>query len=312
MLPSKANVQIRKRMSPVGTYFWCADLGVSILIGTLFLFYECYNQSIVREERTVMKALLVVSFGTSYADSRKRTIEAVEQDLKHACPDRRFYHAYTSGIIRGIIEKNEGIHIPDVQEAVRQMIADGCDDLLVQPTHVIDGIENHEMKAAILAHRSSFQRIKIGAPLLHEAEDYVRAVHAVMEPIKSELDGSTAVFFMGHGTSHAKNSCYETLNTVFREENYADVYVGTVEALPDLKNLLSRISGKRYTRVLIQPFMLVAGDHAHNDMAGREEGTWRFDLMQAGYEVAVRIVGLGEHPDIRSIYEAHARAAMEV
>lgn len=259
-----------------------------------------------------MKALLVVSFGTSYADSRRRTIEAVERDLQAAFPDRRCYHAYTSGIIRGIIEKNEGIHIPDVTEALRQIIADGCSDLLVQPTHVIDGIENHEMKEAVLAHKGSFQKIKIGAPLLHEDEDYVRAVHAVMEPIMSELDGRTAVFFMGHGTSHAQNSCYERLNVVFQKENYADVYVGTVEALPDLKNLLSRISGKAFTRVLIQPFMLVAGDHAHNDMAGNGEGTWRHELAQAGYEVLVRIVGLGELEDIRRIYEAHARAAAEV
>lgn len=259
-----------------------------------------------------MKALLVVSFGTSYAASRRRTIEAVERDLRAAFPDRRFYHAYTSGIIRGIIEKNEGIHIPDVAEALRQIIADGCSDLLVQPTHVIDGIENHEMKEAVLAHKDRFQKIKIGAPLLHEDEDYVCAVRAVMEPIKSELDGSTAVFFMGHGTSHAQNSCYEKLNTFFQKENYTDVYVGTVEALPDLKNLLYRISGKTYTRVLIQPFMLVAGDHAHNDMAGHEEGTWRHELAQAGYEVLARIIGLGEIRDIRRIYEAHARAAAEV
>lgn len=257
------------------------------------------------------QALLVVSFGTSFPKSRKKAIDCLEADLRDRFPSRDFFHAYTSDVIRQIIEKKEKLHIPSVEEAMQMIAEQGYDDLLVQPTHVIDGIENHNMKQTVLFYREKIPCIKIGEPLLADDSDYEACVKAVMKEWKSDLTKDTAILLMGHGTSHEKNSCYERLNHSFMKQGYANVYVGTVEALPDLEELIKRIKPLPYRRIIIAPFMLVAGDHAHNDMAGDEEDSWKRVLEKEGFEVVAKIVGLGELQTIRDIYVSHALSASE-
>lgn len=255
------------------------------------------------------KALLVVSFGTSYKENRKITIEALESDLRQQFPERKFYHAYTSGIIRKKIEQEEKLTIPSVAEALQQMIADGMEDVLVQPTHVIDGIENHRMKDEVQAAAQHFQNIAIGKVLLADENDYEKAVTALMGTMSEVANEKTALFLMGHGSAHRANDCYQRLDDIFHRMGYQQVFVGTVEALPDLEAVLHRIDGLDYKRIVLQPFMLVAGDHAHNDMSGDDEESWKEKLEKTGYEVVVNLVGLGELKGIRDIYVEHAKKA---
>lgn len=258
------------------------------------------------------QALLVVSFGTSFPDSRRKAIDRLEEDLRKQFPERDFFHAYTSGVIRKLMKKNEQIYIPSVEEVMRDIVESGYEDLLVQPTHVIDGIENHQMKQDICRFQDRIAHIRIGEPLLTDDSDYKACAKAVMGQWLAEPGEDTVILFMGHGTSHEKNSCYERLNRAFHDEGYFNVYVGTVEALPDLEELITRIRPYHYKRVIIAPFMLVAGDHAYNDMAGSESDSWKCVLEKEGFEVIAHIVGLGELQAIRDIYASHARIAQSV
>ena len=266
----------------------------------------------MQEKRMKKKqALLVVSFGTSFPDSRRKAIDRLEEDLRQQFPERDFFHAYTSSVIRKLIEKNEQIHIPSVEEVMRDIAGSGYEDLLVQPTHVIDGIENHQMKQDICRFQDKIAHIRIGEPLLTDDSDYKACVKAVMGQWTPEPEKDTAIFFMGHGTSHEKNSCYERLNCAFQEQGYSNVYVGTVEALPDLEELIDRIRPYHYKRIIMEPFMLVAGDHAYNDMAGSGSDSWKSVLEKEGFEVVAKIAGLGELQAIRDIYVSHARLAKD-
>ncbi|MCD7818918.1 MAG: sirohydrochlorin cobaltochelatase, partial [Lachnospiraceae bacterium] len=150
------------------------------------------------------KAILVVSFGTSYEETREKTIDRIEADIQERFPDYRVYRAWTSGMIRRKIENRDGIHIPDVQNALRQMAADGMTDIIVQPTHVINGIENDQMLEDIHTCRDLFTRVSVGVPLLTSQQDHTRIVRVIEEELKP--DEEEALVLMGHGTEHYANS----------------------------------------------------------------------------------------------------------
>lgn len=253
------------------------------------------------------KAILVVSFGTSYLDTLDKTIGAIERKIAAAYPDYRVYRAFTSRMIIKKLKRTRKIEVDTVKEALNRMIADGIGQVIVQPTHVINGIENDRMMDDLMEQMDAFQKIRVGKPLLNSVDDYKKAIHAVMSEV--ELQEEEMLVLMGHGTEHHANAAYPTLEYTFHALGYQQVLVGTVESFPELKNVLAKlqISGKK--KVLLMPFMIVAGDHARNDMVG-EEDSWMSELTEEGYEVRAQIRGLGEMEGIQNLFLEHIEEVM--
>lgn len=254
-------------------------------------------------------AILAVSFGTSYAETRVKTLDRIEDSMRERFPACRVYRAWTSGMIRRKIEKRDGISIPDVQGALRQMAEDGMTDITIQPTHVINGIENDRMLADINACRHLFDRVSVGTPLLTSQEDSRRIVRVIAEELHPKED--EALVLMGHGTEHYANSVYAALDYLFKDMGYKNIFMGTVEAYPALDSLMRRIKETNPRRVLLAPFMIVAGDHAENDLAGEDEDSWKNQFAKAGFEVTCILKGLGEYAGVHEMFLDHVQAAME-
>lgn len=256
------------------------------------------------------QAILVVSFGTSYESTRKLTIDAIEQDIAAAFPTHRIYRAWTSKMILAKLKKRDGIHINNVTEAMVQMAKDGITDVVIQPTHVINGIENELMKKDALSFQKQFHSISFGTPLLTSEEDNAAVIHAVAEEFSS-LDEDSALVLMGHGTSHYSNSIYAALDYTFKDLGYPHIFLGTVEAYPTMKSLLRLLGTFQPKKVVLAPFMIVAGDHAHNDLAGDDPDSWANQFQKAGYKVDTVLKGLGEYPKIRQLFLSHIQAALD-
>jgi sirohydrochlorin cobaltochelatase len=256
------------------------------------------------------QAILMVSFGTSYPETRKKTIDAIEKQIQERFPEHPLYRAWTSSRIRRKILARDQERISGIAEAMEQMEADGITEVIVQPTHVMDGIENERMTEQIMAERGRFSQVVIGAPLLTSREDLEQTMAAVTAvfPLKEQ----EALVLMGHGTEHPANRVYTDLNRLCREQGYQNVFIGTVEAKPDLEWVLQQVSQKEIRRVILAPFMIVAGDHATNDLAGPDEDSWKSRFEDAGYETACVLKGLGEYPAVRGILADHVAASLEI
>lgn len=256
------------------------------------------------------KAILVVSFGTSYEHTRKITIDAIEEAVGTAFPEYRIYRAWTSKMIIARLKKRDGVTIPGITEAMEQMSADGITRVVVQPTHVINGTENDAMKEQVLAFSDRFRKISFGAPLLSSEQDREEAARVIAEAFPG-LDRDTVLVLMGHGTEHRVNSVYTALNDTFRDMGYSRILLGTVEAYPDIRWVLDMVKRLAPKKVILAPFMIVAGDHANNDMAGENETSWASRLKKEGFEVAPLLKGLGEYPGIRGIFVRHVKEAIQ-
>ena len=256
------------------------------------------------------KAILVVSFGTSYEASRKATIEKIEQDIRNAFQDHRIYRAWTSKFIISILKKRDNYTVPTIKEALEQMITDGIREVVVQPTHILDGIENNIMKEEVLSYKESFDKIAFGTPLLADSKDESQAINAVTTEF-SDLKETEALVFMGHGTTHQVNTVYAGLDQKFKESAHANVFIGTVEADPTIHNLVKEVTSFQPSKIYVTPFMIVAGDHAQNDMAGDSPDSWVCQFENAGFEACPIIKGLGEYPGIRRMYVEHAQKAID-
>ena len=252
------------------------------------------------------KGILVVSFGTSHLDTMEKTITVIEQDIARRFPEWSVYRAFTSRMIVRKLKRTENMEIDTVEEALRRMAADGIEDVIVQPTHIINGIENDRMMEDLMENMPLFRRIRVGKPLLSSVEDYKKSIHAVMA--ETGLQDGEMLVLMGHGTDHHANSAYPTLEYTFHALGYNQVLVGTVESFPELKNVMAKLKIAEKKKVALMPFMLVAGDHAKNDMAG-DEDSWKSGLEEEGYEVRVILKGLGEFEGIRKIFLEHIEEA---
>ena len=253
-------------------------------------------------------AILAVSFGTSHEDTRKVTIDAIEDDMRKAFPDYPVYRAWTSKMIIKKLKARDHLHIMNVKEAMEQMKADGITDVLVQPTHVINGIENDLMKEDALSFRDSFASISFGAPLLTTEEDSNNVIRVLTEAF-SWLKPDQALVFMGHGTTHFSNSVYAALDYAFKDKGFSNILLGTVEAYPSMESLKRMIDAYHPREIVLAPFMIVAGDHAKNDMAGDDPDSWYSRFREAGYEVTPVLKGLGEYEGIREIFIEHLKQA---
>lgn len=254
------------------------------------------------------QALLAVSFGTSYPETLEKTIQAIETDLGAAFPERTLRRAFTSGMILKVWRDRDGIEMDDVPQALTRLEEEGCTDVILQPTHIMNGEEFDKLtvQAAPFAGR---MKLAVGDPLLTRTEDY-KAVAAALTAALEPPAEDEALVFMGHGTDHHANSAYTQMEYVFHDLGWKRVFFGTVEGYPELEEAFRRLAEQpQIKRVRLQPFMVVAGDHAIHDMAGPEPDSWKCRLEKAGYTVTCVLKGLGEYPGIRAVFAEHARRA---
>ncbi|MEG1932094.1 MAG: sirohydrochlorin cobaltochelatase [Pygmaiobacter sp.] len=257
------------------------------------------------------KAILVVSFGTSYNESRDRTIGAIENAIQTAFPEYETRRAFTSQIIIDKLAKRDNLVIDNVEQALDRAVSDGIKTLVVQPTHLMKGYEYTDLVTALEEYQAKFEQLVLAQPLLTAEEDFNRVIGAITAQTAVYDDGKTAICFMGHGTEANSNGVYAKMQKMLTAQGHTNYYVGTVEATPTLEELMCAVKAGDYTKVVLEPLMVVAGDHANNDMAGDDEDSWKSQFEAAGYEVECVLRGLGEFTDIQSIYVSHTQAAID-
>lgn len=255
--------------------------------------------------------LLVLSFGTSFNDSRRLNIGAIESDLETAFPDYSVRRGFTANIVIDHIQNRDGVKIDDVDEAMNRAVDNNVKNLVIQPTHLMNGLEYQELEEQVAQYADAFDKIAIGKPLLTSEDDFKRVEQALVDWTSEYDDGETAICFMGHGTEAESNEVYQKMQDLLTADGHDNYFVGTVEASPSLEDVLAKVKAGSYKRVVLEPLMVVAGDHANNDMAGDEEDSWKTIFEDAGYEVTCLLRGLGENEAIRQIYVEHAQAAMD-
>ena len=275
--------------------------------------------------------LLVVSFGTSFNDSRVADIKGIEDALQAAFPDWSVRRAFTAQIIINHIQARDGEKIDNMTQALDRAVANGVKNLVVQPTHLMHGAEYDEMCEAIEAYKDQFESVSIAEPMLGEVgsdatvinadkEAVAKAITAAavseagFESLEAAKDAGTAFVFMGHGTAHVAKVTYSQMQTQMQNLGYENVFIGTVEGEPEetsAEAVIEAVKAAGYTNVVLRPLMVVAGDHANNDMAGSDDDSWKTVFEAAGFTVDCQIHGLGEIADVQALYVAHTKAAID-
>ena len=255
------------------------------------------------------KAILAVSFGTSYRDTLEITIGAIEDTLRTAFPDYEVRRAFTSRVILHKLRQRDGLLIDDVPQALERLIADGFKTLVIQPTHIMNGSEYNEILELVRPYASRFETLRIAAPLLTSTQDYQDLVRILAAEFS--LSDDTALVLMGHGTEHSADTAYAALAYHFLEGGHPRILVGTVEGYPALQDVIRHLEALHVHRILLTPLMVVAGDHANNDMAGSHPDSWKSVLESKGYAVDCILKGLGEYASIRQLYVSHTRDAID-
>ena len=277
------------------------------------------------------KELLVVSFGTSFNDSRVADIKSIEDALQAANPDWSVRRAFTAQIIINHIQARDGEKIDNMEQALERAVANGVKQLVVQPTHLMHGAEYDEMCAAIDKVRDQFDSVEIAEPLLGEVGDDATVINADKEAAAKAVvaaaleesgyestaaakDAGVAYVLMGHGTAHVAKVTYSQMATQMAKLGYENVFVGTVEGEPEetsCEAVIEAVKNAGYTTVVLRPLMVVAGDHANNDMAGADDDSWKTMFEAAGFTVNCQISGLGRIADVQALYVAHTKAAID-
>ncbi|MDR0685323.1 MAG: sirohydrochlorin cobaltochelatase [Spirochaetaceae bacterium] len=254
--------------------------------------------------------LLAVSFGTSFNESRALTIGAIENALAAAYPDYEVRRAFTSQIVIDVIKKRDGEQIDNVEEALQRLVKDGVKDVVVQSTHLMDGIEYHEMLNAIKPFENKFNSVRYGKPLLSSDRDYDDLIKALAAETAQYTASDTAIAYMGHGTEAESNQDYAILAKKLVDQGYKNYLIGTVEAEPTLDDVIGQATDLNIKKLVLLPLMIVAGDHANNDMAGDEEDSWKSILEGKGFTVTTVLKGLGQYPGVQQIFVRHVSDAL--
>ncbi|MDR0805895.1 MAG: sirohydrochlorin cobaltochelatase [Enterobacteriaceae bacterium] len=254
------------------------------------------------------KALLVISFGTSYHETCEKNITACEQQLAAAFGDRSLFRAFTSGMIIRKLAQRDGLQIDTPHQALSKLLAAGYDDVAIQSLHVIKGDEYEKIVRDVETFRPHFKRLVLGAPLLSQRDDYQQMIAAIQYQLPILLQDEYAIF-MGHGSTHYAFSAYACLDHMLLNSNLP-IRIGAVESYPEIDLIITGLKAKGIHKVHLMPLMLVAGDHAINDMASDEEGSWKKQLEQAGISVVPWLQGLGENPNIRQMFVRHLATAL--
>lgn len=277
------------------------------------------------------KELLVVSFGTSFNDSRVADIKSIEDALQAANPDWSVRRAFTAQIIINHIQARDGEKIDNMEQALERAVANGVKQLVVQPTHLMHGAEYDEMCAAIDKVRDKFESVEIAEPMLGEVGNDATVINADKEAVAKAVvaaalsesgyestaaakEAGVAYVLMGHGTAHVAKVTYSQMATQMDKLGYENVFIGTVEGEPEdtsCEAVIAAVKEAGYTTVVLRPLMVVAGDHANNDMAGADDDSWKTMFEAAGFTVNCQISGLGRIADVQALYVAHTKAAID-
>ena len=277
------------------------------------------------------KELLVVSFGTSFNDSRVADIKSIEDALQEANPDWSVRRAFTAQIIINHIQARDGEKIDNMEQALERAVANGVKQLVVQPTHLMHGAEYDEMCDAINKVRDKFESVEIAEPMLGEVGSDATVINADKEAVAKAVvaaalsesgyestaaakEAGVAYVLMGHGTAHVAKVTYSQMATQMDKLGYENVFIGTVEGEPEdtsCEAVIAAVKEAGYTTVVLRPLMVVAGDHANNDMAGADEDSWKTMFEAAGLTVNCQISGLGRIADVQALYVAHTKAAID-
>lgn len=257
------------------------------------------------------KALIVVSFGTSF-DEAMPAIVNIENICKNAFPDYDFYRAFTSGMIIRKLKRTKGLTILNPEEVMELLVKEGYEEVICQPTHIINGVENDKMNQMLSKYKGQIPVIRVGSALLTEENDYAETCKIVMNELEAPLTEKEAFVLMGHGTEHFANSAYCQVENMLRDLGYENTYVGTVEGFPSLDYVIRRLKRRNIEKVTIMPLMIVAGDHARNDLAGAEADSWDSILKSEGFETQVILKGLGEIDAIGEIFVKHLEKATQI
>ena len=287
----------------------------------------------LNEDNIGENEILVVSFGTSFNDSRAEDIGGVEKALQAAYPDWSVRRAFTAQIIINHVQARDDEKIDNMDQALERAVDNGVKNLVVQPTHLMHGAEYDELTEAVESYKDKFESVKIAEPLLGEVGADETAINedkaAVAEAITAEavktagfdsLDAAkedgTAFVFMGHGTSHTAKISYSQMQAQMEQLGYDNVFIGTVEGEPEdtaCEAVIGKLKNAGYKKVILRPLMVVAGDHANNDMAGDDDDSWKsqFEASGAFDSIDTQIAGLGEIDAIQQLYVAHTQAAID-
>ena len=287
----------------------------------------------LNEDNIGENEILVVSFGTSFNDSRAEDIGGVEKALQAAYPDWSVRRAFTAQIIINHVQARDDEKIDNMDQALERAVDNGVKNLVVQPTHLMHGAEYDELTEAVENYKDKFESVKIAEPLLGEVGADETAINedkaAVAEAITAEavktagfdsLDAAkeegTAFVFMGHGTSHTAKISYSQMQTQMEQLGYENVFIGTVEGEPEdtaCEAVIEKLKNAGYKKVILRPLMVVAGDHANNDMAGDDDNSWKSQFEASGVfdSIDTQIAGLGEIDAIQQLYVAHTQAAID-
>ena len=236
------------------------------------------------------KAVLVTSFGTSHKDTREKCLDLIENEVKAKYGSEKVERAYTSGVIRRIVEKKEGIHIFDQNEGLEALKNKGYDEIVTMSLHILDGIEYTKLND---------KYGKISKPLLVNDEDFEKVVN---DEEFNSTEGNDAIVFMGHGSESAADSTYQRLQEEYLKAGKDNIFIATVEGQVTIEDVIQKLKGRGFRKILLKPFMIVAGDHAKNDMASDEEDSWKTILQNEGYEVTPLLKGMGEYEFIRKMF----------
>ncbi len=259
------------------------------------------------------KGIVIISFGTSIERAFETGIKPIEDEIKNTFPEYEYERAYTSNIIRKKLKERDGVEIHNPYEAILSLVRKGCTDIVVQPLHIIPGFEYEKIIQSIKCMDKEFSgvSIKLSLPLLYHTQDYHEVVKALIDRIKDKnIKEEKALILMGHGSEHFANSCYFRLAHYLSEAN-DNIYLAVVDEDPYFEDIVKKIKHKNIKNVLLKPFMIVAGDHALNDMAGEEEDSWKSILEKEGIKVELCMEGLGSNKEIQEIYINHIKNTLK-
>lgn len=282
-------------------------LSLMLVLSLLLTAAGCSNPTADKPEtESAGKVLLAVSFGTSYNDNRDLSIGGIEEALKKAYPDYEIRRAFTSQIIIDKLKSRDNLMIDNVKEAMDRLVADGVKEVVIQPTHIMNGFEFDDIVNEVSAYKDKFESFKFGKQLLASDADFEEVVSVITDETKTYDTDGTAIVFMGHGTEHAANEVYAKLQQYITDAGHKNYFIGTVEAEPDLDEVVALVKESGAKKVVLLPFMIVAGDHANNDMAGDEEDSWKTRFENEGFEVEAVLKGIGQYAGVQNMIVKHA------
>ena len=259
------------------------------------------------------KAILVISFGTSYLDALTNSIERIENKIQDEFKEYEIKRAFTSHKVIKKLKEKHNIYVDNPAESLDKLIELGIKDVIVQPLHMIAGSEFTYIKNVVNKYGDKFNSINVGRPILYYQgiEDLPQDYTLFIKSINEVLDKNENVILFGHGTANPSNSAYGCLQVVLEDEGYNNVFVGTVEGYPNFNSVLKRLKKNNIKEVTLVPLMVVAGDHAKNDMASEEEDSWNSMLKANGINVKVHLKGLGEIDNFNELYIQRIKDVME-